>query len=600
MTDRTPRDANRHSLATKHLCAGAYLDRGFRNRVIDEVYHHPENAVAPNPGSDAEPVLGHMLRARKLDIAQQGFLAALLLLALIIPMVDKLVFFIGLAVWLALGLVLVALETTLRATPAQRRNLVGSLFSSRNAMTLIIVGVAVTAAIAYLSNLPDASSSSDDDTDSYEPDYGYETEDSYGSEDDYDYETEDDYYYETEDEYGYDTEDEYDYETEDSYVYESEDDYSEEDAAILAVLWLLMVGGCAIGFSTARVRGLRAIAEGTEPDSDGRAQAIGSAQRSTVVTYAASRLPFVGSGQNITTWQFALAVRPREEGGPDPEIDPVDLNRHIKIRVAALGEASKGTMRLPGLNLSDRVYVSGRDVDAPVLKPSKLREAGYEFNDIAGIQRDPTTPVRHYLRCELVSWGGELVTTIYCHFALQGESLYVEFSSHLLSPTPDRFHVFERDGGLLDHTEFWEGVRSSAMMPIDLVRSPFDTIANALRGIRNASRKGPGGDQGALEDCGALVGVRELGIGNDRQNYFQHRDSVKYTGILERQILAALTEYLREHGVDTTELEERVTAIVNHGVINYGDMAAGAIGQGASATVGSVGGGSQGNVKGGR
>jgi hypothetical protein len=592
MTDRTPRDANRHSLATKHLCAGAYLDRRFRNRVIDEIYHHPENAVAPNPGSDAEPVLGHMLRAQRLDITQQGFLAALLLLALIIPMVNKMVFFVGLVVWLGLGLVLVALEVTLRATPAQRRNLVASMFNGRNAMTLLIFGVAVTAVIAYLSNLSESSSSLDDGTDSYDSDLGYETdtEDSYGSEDGYDYETENDYGYE----------DDYDYQTHDSYASDSEDDYSQEDAAILAIIWLLLVGGCAIGFSAARARGLRAIAEGTDPASDGRTNAIGSAQRSTVVTYAASRLPFVGSGHNITTWQFALAVRPREEGGPDPVIDPVDLNRHIKIRVATLGEASKGTVRLPGLNLSDRLYVSGRDVAAPVLKPAKLREAGYEFNGIADVQRDPTTPVRHYLRCELVSWGGELVTTIYCHFALQGESLYVEFSSYLLSPTPDRYHVFKREGGLLDHTEFWEIVRSSAMMPIDLVRSPFDTVASALRWIRSSVRKGSEGDQAALEDCGALVGVRELGIGHDRQNYFQHRDSVKYTGILERQVLAALTEYLREHDVDTTELEERVTAIVNHGVINYGDMAAGAIGQGASATVGSVGGGSQGHVKGGK
>lgn len=534
MTDRTSVGAHRHSLATKHLCAAAYLDRGFRDRVLDEVYHHPELAVAPNPGADAEPVLGHMLHARQLDVMQQSLLAALLLLALIIPEIDKRVFIIGLVVWLGLGLVLVALETTLNATPAQRRNRVASLLTGRNALTLIIFGVAVTAAIAYVSSLSN-----------------------------------------------------YDW-------------LQSEDGTIFAVFWLLLLSGCAIGFGAARARRLAVIAAGTEPDSTGRVKSIGSAQRSTVVTYAASRLPFVGSGQNITTWQFALVVRSREEGGPDPEIDPVDLNRHIKDRVATLGEASKGSERLPGLDLSDRVYVSGRDVDAPVLRPSQLRDSGYAFNDIAGVQRDPTTPVRHYLRCELVSWDGELVTTIYCHFALQGECLYVEFSSYLLPPTPDRYHVFKRDGGLRDHALFWEGARSSAMMPVDLVRSPFDTIASALRGIRNSIRNGFEGDQSELEDCGALVGVRELGIGSDRQNYFQSRDSVKYTGILERQILAGLTEYLREHGVDTAELEERVMAIVNHGVINYGDMAAGAIGQGANVTAGSIGGGSQGTVKGGR
>lgn len=548
------------SLATMHLCAAAYLDRGFRDRVIDEVYQHPENAVAPNPGCDAEPILGHMLQARRYDVLEQGLLACLLLLALVIPAIDKIAFAIGLAVWLGIGIALLVLESVLNTTPAQRRLRAGALVGRRNAMVVVILGLVAAVVFAYLTGMPEGGA------DAYAPDSTYEFESGY--------------------DYSYDPE------------YEAAAE-PEGPSAGLAVFWLLLAGGCAIAFGAARARGLGGIAEGVEPAANDRVKAIGRAQRSQVVTYAASRRPFVGSGQNITTWQFALAVRALDANGPDPAIDPVDLNRHIKGKVAALGARSKGPERLPGLRLADRVYVSGRDVDAPVLEPSALRASGYDFDDVADIQRDPTTPVRHYLRCELVSWDGELVTTIFCHFALQGESLYVEFSSYLLPPTPERYHVFNRDRELMDHAQFWAGVRSSALMPVNLVRSPFDAVVNTVRGIRNWRIDDGASDPVAMEDCGALVGVRELGMGQDRQNYFQYRDSIKYTEILERQILAALTEYLREHGVDTAELEERVNTIVNHGVINYGEMAAGAIGKGANTIAGSIGGGSHGTVSGG-
>ncbi|RCG17351.1 hypothetical protein DTL70_27700 [Streptomyces diacarni] len=55
------------SEATRLLCAGSYLSPDFRRQVVDELVAHEERTVAPSLGVDVLPVLGHALRARRLE-----------------------------------------------------------------------------------------------------------------------------------------------------------------------------------------------------------------------------------------------------------------------------------------------------------------------------------------------------------------------------------------------------------------------------------------------------------------------------------------------------------------------------------------------------
>jgi hypothetical protein len=73
LTDRTGE-------ATRHLCAGMYLEREFRNTVIRQVHNHPHHGVAPSYGFDLVPVVMHAWRAWTLEVAQDACVLSVLVI----------------------------------------------------------------------------------------------------------------------------------------------------------------------------------------------------------------------------------------------------------------------------------------------------------------------------------------------------------------------------------------------------------------------------------------------------------------------------------------------------------------------------------------
>jgi hypothetical protein len=58
---------NSSSLATRHLCAGVYFDRSFRDLVIRQIHNDSRRQVAPSYGFDLVPVVRHAWRSWFLD-----------------------------------------------------------------------------------------------------------------------------------------------------------------------------------------------------------------------------------------------------------------------------------------------------------------------------------------------------------------------------------------------------------------------------------------------------------------------------------------------------------------------------------------------------
>jgi len=90
------------SEATRLLCAGAYLDPAYRDRVIEELYVNEQRFVAPSLGFDAARVLAHALRARRQEVQWAWAVLGLWLVGAVLSG-GRLVLFLVPSVLLAIG-----------------------------------------------------------------------------------------------------------------------------------------------------------------------------------------------------------------------------------------------------------------------------------------------------------------------------------------------------------------------------------------------------------------------------------------------------------------------------------------------------------------
>jgi hypothetical protein len=71
-------------------------------------------------------------------------------------------------------------------------------------------------------------------------------------------------------------------------------------------------------------------------------------------------------------------------------------------------------------------------------------------------------------------------------------------------------------------------------------------------------------------DYGAQPSLRERTSSSAFEQHFQRLDAEMFLKILERQLLDAIVDFLDAHDIDTSDLKERETAILNNGVIVTG------------------------------
>lgn len=553
---------------TRYLCIGVHRDRWFRNRVLDQIYHRHDRAVAPNPGIDVERVLHHARQARRADADQQSLLGLIALLLFIPGVLDGLILYFVMLGWSFAILIVVTIRGIailiamrihggVESTSTQRKLKVTQIFRPDPLQQSVLGGILGLGVLTTVAAAIRGTQTPETDLVWSSANQAYER-----------------------------------------VLVEAESSLA---AAWVCCAILVLVS---LSFGMLKARNLRTIdfPFSTILEYDRRTAEIAKlAGGSDVLTHSADSLPFVGSGFEITTWQFALALHPNKadggwKGGASLKgFSSVPLIARVRETIAGLGAPEMGSRRIPHLRVEDQVFVSGQEVREPVYRVRDLGWAGMPLGSVEEIQENTTTSVRHYLRCEVASWEGELITSVFVHCALQGETLFVEFSSFVLPPTRYEYQMGRGSAAFGPYAVALGACKGVALMPIAFGRGVFDSTASLVRGIVNSLRDSR---RSFTDDCGARTSIRDLGTGDHEHNYFQYRDSVKYTEILERQILQTITIHLQEAGIDTAELGERVTAIVNYGVINYGRASVGAVGTGAVANVGSIGGGSRGTVKG--
>ncbi|MER7168987.1 hypothetical protein ABT336_23330 [Micromonospora sp. NPDC000207] len=327
----------------------------------------------------------------------------------------------------------------------------------------------------------------------------------------------------------------------------------------------------------------------TPPTEEGRhgtrLAALQAAQRGNVTVYGGYD-PFVGYGDPVVGWSFALPIVAADPlvGRPDQPtttvtFDVVDLIDHVRDHLAAVRADPAGLDGLAGLVLQDRVFVHGRLLtDDRRLLPDRQRMPRQRFTDqqVRQVAARPRGAARHYLCALVPSWGGEVVAGTFLHFSTDGKVLYLECARTVLQPPRLGYHDVDRLTEWLPATHL---VRLLTTGTQTLLRTALGAPARLARDLLREGRHGR--RQARLRrlaredlgyDYGARTGVRELATGTGYHNYFQVLDAAKHLKVVERHVLAAIVDFLDARGVDAAEFRTRQTTILNQGVIQTGGL----------------------------
>jgi len=510
------------SAADRRMCAGTYLDPDFRDHVLRDVYNNRGRRVAPSYGYNVVLVLRHAWRAWWLETCQHLFMLVVLGLALAFRPLDALAAVDVLVIWhLLRRWVIWAVQYNgygdqrnplLLARQLQFRGKLLKFSLSSSLITLLVLVVAA-AHQGGIGPWP---------------------------------------------------------------VH-----------AVLCVAGMVFVLAAIVAVTAALrvicLGRLRASARGARRLSR-RMGVIDRQQRHPFIVYAGYK-PFIGSGNNIRSWSFAQRLVHADHSGigpglefSDPPFTAQKLVDRLRERISALKDESNPETRLPGLHVTDRVFVEGTLAGRFNRALASDPESGDVERAIAEAIARPSDVARHYLAARVESWAGEIVTSVFVHVSLQGRTLYLEFATYALLPTRPEFHVVDEIGGTGGRA-IARAVRTGlACLPQQLLAAR--RLAHAPVQLRTALR--PGRDRtpkaSLRADIGAMSCARETAMagadgepgGETEGSYFQFQDVIQHSKIIERRLIAAVDDYLKDVGVDTSEFVQRAMAILNSGVINTG------------------------------
>ncbi|HEX3434182.1 MAG TPA: hypothetical protein VHT25_08995 [Solirubrobacteraceae bacterium] len=311
-----------------------------------------------------------------------------------------------------------------------------------------------------------------------------------------------------------------------------------------------------------------------------------SADQDGNVTVYSGFLPFAGAGLDQGGWSFVVDLR-KGKGGP---IGPSAAERLAPEELYAAVRGSLEALQMANLTISDRLFVSGADIrDDRILLPDPIqRPTPVVSTEVLNRYVSAATHhVRHYQCIRVVDWQGELVVSLYLRFAIRNGRLFCELSKFVLVPLKEELHRFDGLPGKMQLRHVMSMLRRSFVSALGLwLRSP-KVVLRPLSRSRDRASSVKEVEQDPFFDYGARVTALDRVRSSHYRRYFQRLDKEMYVKMLERAALDTVVDILDNHGVDTAEIAERRSTIINNGIMMPGgSLQAGNVAVGTKASIG--------------
>jgi hypothetical protein len=549
-THATPRPPEPMSNSTRYLCAAAYLDPSFSNRVIRELVAS-HRAVIPSRGIDLVPIVRHCLKARKMQLMRDVLLCVLLLLGVLL-----------LRAPLVALLVITFLFGFMPGAHWERKSVGGRALAGVGAVVLIVILVVI---FLFLLLASDAGSSLplglslNAGTAFFGLAYAAVIAATLGY-----------------------------------YCYVRNRTLGE---------WL-SPGAQAPPFERSaprvenRLAEINAAQHGNLTLYSGEDPFLGNGYPPFQWRKADTRI-----GADSRAW--SICVELHREGAPrrnifDPEppsrvpIDPVELHGVLRKRLLELNDpALPPNERISALTVEDNVVGEGRfRWDSPLVDAKKLIPFSQVRPEaIPALIKNPQARLRYYQRVSINDKGQmvlaedqpvigpvdqEVVVSAFIYVAVEGHMFYLQFVPTSLAPIGDAYHVIDHLPKISSGKFVLKTVMDAARTSFrDFLGSPlgvYQTLRLMRKESKSFNQELDHSKDYVYADIGANISVRQFGSMLTPRTYIQQLDVSKYTQIVERLVLDTVLDYLVAKGVDVAAYRAAAQAIYNSGIIVGGNV----------------------------
>ncbi|MEU0569537.1 hypothetical protein ABZ297_29750 [Nonomuraea sp. NPDC005983] len=249
----------------------------------------------------------------------------------------------------------------------------------------------------------------------------------------------------------------------------------------------------------------------------------------------------------------------------------------------------------------------GDDAGAhPMVDASGLPRPKATAEEIAAIARHPQGGIRYYQRVTITNAGQEIrhrdgglvapaedqeaLTSAFIHLAVEGRMLTTQFVVTVLPPVRERYHLVDRLPTMTTGAIAWEAAsRLKLRLLRDVLAGPARLVRVVVQAVRQANLTSAP-SRHLVYPYGAGFSVRELGASRDLQTCVQALDARKYVKLIEQRLTEAVLDFLEERGIETRAYRIQAAGVVMNtmtsgpgglitGPLTLGTPAAGRVGR---------------------
>lgn len=313
-----------------------------------------------------------------------------------------------------------------------------------------------------------------------------------------------------------------------------------------------------------------------------------------LVTFAGSD-PFSQFGFRFGSWVLVVDTARSKQGDleqrslTDPDIDLIE---------AAISQSMMQGGQIVGTPRS-LYFVQGANIPEDIKREGAIRPPESLSDErFAKHADDPDSPVRRYLWIRKSIWGREITISYFVRIFRHGTDLNLEINGIIMPPVAAQFRWIDQFApqgfwGLV--FEFLGSLFIGAWMlvwtPIELAGKIQEGMAEATGGKERAKRRLQKSiERTANFDFGAPLSIRRQVADFGPVQYFQDMDRRSAEAAFAGRVMRSFIDYLDECNIDTSELREQRTTLLNQGiVVQGGDVKAENMAVGAGASVKAIG-----------